>query len=117
MSASGSMDTLVNNPGIFEHRLVEETSTQIWDRTMAINGRGDSIGAKIAILGMRVRGSGSIVIMSSFADLIGELSTAYISSMVAVRLLTSSVFEEPYQIRIMATAVPQAATSCNRQAC
>ena len=90
MTAYGRLDILVNNAGIFEHGLVEETSAESWDRTMAINGKGVFLGTRTAIPAMRESGGGSIVNISSVAGLIGGLSTAYNSSKGAVRLLTKS---------------------------
>ena len=90
MTAYGRLDILVNNAGILEHGSVEQTTTESWDRTMSINGRGVFLGTRAVIPAMRESGGGSIVNISSVAGLIGGLMTAYNSSKGAVRLLTKS---------------------------
>ncbi len=87
----GKLDVLVNNAGIFRLATVEETSSELWDEIMDINGKGVFLGTKVAIPEMRKAGGGSIVNISSVAGLIGsQYSAAYGASKGAVRLLTKS---------------------------
>ena len=90
VTAYGRLDILVNNAGILEHGLVEETTSEAWDRMLDINGKGVFLGTKAVTPAMRASGGGSIVNISSVAGLIGGLNTAYNASKGAVRLLTKS---------------------------
>ena len=87
----GKLDVLVNNAGIYRTDGVEDTSEELWDLTMAINGKGVFLGTKHAIPEMRKAGGGSIINISSVAGLVGgSMAAAYIASKGAVRLFTKS---------------------------
>ena len=87
----GKLDILVNNAGIFRTEGVEETSEELWDQVMEINGKGVFLGTKHAIPEMRKAGAGSIINISSVAGLTGGVgSAAYRASKGAVRLFTKS---------------------------
>ena len=87
----GRLDVLVNNAAIFRTEGIEDTSEELWDRTMAINGKGVFLGTKHAIPEMRKAGGGSIVNISSVAGLVGNsYGAAYTASKGAVRLFTKS---------------------------
>ena len=87
----GKLDILVNNAGIYRTEKVEETSEELWDQVMDINGKGVFLGTKAAIPEMRKAGGGSIINISSVAGLVGsELSAAYGSSKGAVRIFTKA---------------------------
>ena len=87
----GKLDILVNNAGIYRTETVEETSEELWDQVMDINGKGVFLGTKAAIPEMRKAGGGSIINISSVAGLVGsELSAAYGSSKGAVRIFTKA---------------------------
>ncbi|PKB68104.1 MAG: cyclopentanol dehydrogenase [SAR202 cluster bacterium Io17-Chloro-G4] len=87
----GKLDILVNNAGIFPLGNVEETTVEIWDRVMAINGKGVFLGTKAAIPEMRKAGGGSIINLSSVAGLIGSArAAAYGATKGAVRIFTKS---------------------------
>lgn len=91
VSRFGKLDILVNNAGIFKESTVEDTSEELWDEIMDINGKGVFLGTKAAIPEMRQAGGGSIINISSVAGLIGSAnSAAYGSSKGAVRLLTKA---------------------------
>ena len=88
----GKLDVLVNNAGIYpaEPRL-EDTSEELWDRIMAINGKGVFLGTKHTIPEMRKAGGGSIINISSTAGLVGfSWEAAYTASKGAVRLFTKA---------------------------
>ena len=87
----GRLDVLVNNAAIFRTEGIEDTSEELWDRTMGINAKGVFLGTKHAIPEMRKVGGGSIVNISSVAGLVGNsFAAAYTASKGAVRLFTKS---------------------------
>ncbi len=87
----GKLDVLVNNAGILRTERVEETTGELWDLVMDINGKGVFLGTKHAIPEMRKAGGGSIINLSSVAGLVGSAeSAAYHASKGAVRLFTKS---------------------------
>ena len=89
----GKLDILVNNAGIGGQQVtLEDTTTEFWDRTLDINGKGVFLGTKAAIPAMRDAGGGSIVNISSIAGIIGSRNgnPSYAASKGAVRLLTKS---------------------------
>ena len=91
VSRFGKLDILVNNAGIFPPVSLEETSEELWDQVMDINGKGVFLGTKHAIPEMRRAGGGSIINISSTAGLVGSAQApAYSASKGAVRLLTKS---------------------------
>ena len=91
MGELGALDVLVNNAGIYNRALVEDTTLEEWERVMSVNSTGVFLGTKHAIPAMRRSGGGSIVNMSSVAGLVGSRTqTVYNASKGAVRLLTKS---------------------------
>ena len=91
MSRFGKLDVLVNNAGIFPPASIEDTTEELWDRIMDINGKGVFLGTKLAIPEMRKAGGGSIINISSVAGLRASVgAAAYGASKGAVRLLTKS---------------------------
>jgi len=81
----------VNNAGIFTLGNVEDTTVEMWDRVMAINGKGVFLGTKAVIPEMRKVGGGSIINLSSVAGLIGSArAAAYGATKGAVRIFTKS---------------------------
>ena len=91
MGEFGALDVLVNNAGIYNRALVEDTTLEEWERVMSVNSTGVFLGTKHAVPAMRRSGGGSIVNMSSVAGLVGSRTqTVYNASKGAVRLLTKS---------------------------
>ena len=91
MCELGALDVLVNNAGIYNRALVEDTTLEEWERVMSVNSTGVFLGTKHAVPAMRRSGGGSIVNMSSVAGLVGSRTqTVYNASKGAVRLLTKS---------------------------
>ena len=93
ISKYGKLDILVNNAAIMSPRgTVEATTTEIWDRFMAVNAKGVFLGTKLAIPLMRQAGGGSIINISSSAGIAPNRGTppAYSASKGAVRLFTKS---------------------------
>ena len=89
----GKLDVLVNNAGIFPPARIEDTTEELWDRVMDINGKGVFLGTKCAIPEMRKAGGGSIIITSSQFGLVGTdiADPAYIASKGAVTVFAKAV--------------------------
>ncbi len=91
VSRFGKLDILVNNAGIYPPASIEDTTEELWDRIMDINGKGVFLGTKLAIPEMRKAGGGSIINISSVAGLRASAgAAAYGASKGAVRLLAKS---------------------------
>ena len=91
-SSFGRLDILVNNAGIAVQGNIEDTSEEVWDRTMAVNAKGVFLGTKQAIPAMRRAGGGSIINISSGAGIAPAPGTSahYAASKGAVRIFTKS---------------------------
>ena len=106
VSQFGKLDVLVNNAGIFPPKPIEETSVELWDRIMDINGKGVFLGTRFVIPEMRKAGGGSIINISSTAGLRGSpTAAAYGASKGAVRLLTKSTAIQYAKDNIRANSV------------
>ena len=71
VEAYGRLDVLVNNVGFFPRATLEETTTELWDRVLAINLRGAFYCCKYAVPWMRETGGGSIVNIGSINGIQG----------------------------------------------
>ena len=103
----GGVDILVNNVGIGgaddpAHRIEEDA----FDRILSVNLKGVLNGIAAAIPGMRERGRGAIVSISSLAGIAGYHMVAYETSKAAVNRLTQStaLANAKYGIRVNAVA-------------
>ena len=104
----GTLDILVNNVGIGgggdgpAHRVDEAA----YDRIMTVNLKGTLNGIAAAVPGMRERGGGAIVNISSLAGIAGHHMVAYEMSKAAVNRLTvsSAGANAKYRIRVNAVA-------------
>lgn len=67
VQAAGRIDILINNAGIGLLAKAEDTSTELWDTTMAVNLRGPFLLAREAGRHMLARGHGRIVNLASQA--------------------------------------------------
>ena len=92
MARFGKLDILVNNAGIHLHGVLEDTSSEDWDRVMAVNSKGVFLGTKTAIPEMRKAGGGSIVNISSTSGIVAQtyVQPVYNASEGAVRIFTKS---------------------------
>jgi len=90
----GGVDILVNNATLMteEDTDVLGTSTELWDRIMAVNGRGVFLLIKYVLPHMLKAGKGSIVNVSSGSALVGDTTrVAYGASKGAINTLTKYV--------------------------
>ncbi|MGI9597037.1 MAG: SDR family NAD(P)-dependent oxidoreductase, partial [Acidimicrobiales bacterium] len=92
----GRLDVLMNNAGIFESARLLNTSTEMWDRTVAINQTGVFLGMRTAAPAMIEAGNGgSIINTSSVAGLEGVFgATAYGATKWAVTGMTKTAAKE-----------------------
>lgn len=68
----GGIDILVANAGIIPEATLDSATEALWDRTMAVNGRGMFLCCKHAAASMVARGKGAIVCLSSISAECGQ---------------------------------------------
>ena len=68
----GGLDILVANAGVIPEADLASATTEVWDRTMAVNGRGMFLCCKYAAAAMVARGGGAIVCLSSISAFAGQ---------------------------------------------
>ncbi|MDG2113770.1 MAG: SDR family NAD(P)-dependent oxidoreductase [Actinomycetota bacterium] len=90
------LDILMNNAGIFQPAQLLNTTTEMFDRTVAINQKGVFLGMRTAAKAMIAAGNGgSIINTSSVAGLEGGFgATAYGATKWAVTGMTRTVAKE-----------------------
>ena len=87
----GPITILINNAGVGVHRMVQETTTEEWERVMSINVTGPFFGIRAVAPGMKAAGGGVIVnVSSSAAFLPSSHIGVYATSKWAVRGLTKA---------------------------
>lgn len=99
---NGHISYLVNSAGIQTYGRAEDTSEELWDKTLGVNVKAMYLTAKYAIPFMRKAGGGSIVNISSVQALSNQTNVlAYATSKGAVNALTRSIAVDyaPEQIR------------------
>jgi NAD(P)-dependent dehydrogenase (short-subunit alcohol dehydrogenase family) len=90
--AVAGVDVLVNVAGIGSTHDAPGTPLELWEDVFAVNARGTFLCCKHAIPGMRERGGGAIVNVSSVAALVGlKNRAAYSASKGAVVALTRAL--------------------------
>jgi NAD(P)-dependent dehydrogenase (short-subunit alcohol dehydrogenase family) len=107
VAAWGRLDVLVNNAGISGSATNNLYDTALWDRLMAVNGRGVFLGTKYAVAAMHQTGGGSIVNLSSISGVVGQerIHCGYNASKAAVRLLTKAVAVQEGAAKIRCNSV------------
>ena len=104
----GRIDILFNNAGIQMYgkdTRLHELSTEVWDRTLAVNLRGHWLCAKYVIPSMLKQGQGCIINLASPTGLRGyEGLTAYSTSKGGITALTRAMAADysRYHIRVNA---------------
>jgi NAD(P)-dependent dehydrogenase (short-subunit alcohol dehydrogenase family) len=98
VGAYGRIDVLHNNAALTDHEFLSRDTTvteldlEVWDRTMAVNLRGQMLTCKHVVPEMVRGGGGSIINMSSGASLKGDRTrTAYGVSKAGVNALSMYV--------------------------
>jgi NAD(P)-dependent dehydrogenase (short-subunit alcohol dehydrogenase family) len=71
-AAFGRVDILVANAGIIPEANLADATAELWDRTMAVDGRGMFLSCKHAAAEMRKTGGGAIVCLSSVSGFVGQ---------------------------------------------
>ncbi len=106
----GTVSVLVLNAGIYPIVPFEETTRELWDRTMAINLTGAFMCARRALPGMREQGYGRLVGIGSSAGKAGGKRSvaAYAASKAGVMTLMKSIANEYAKYGITANALAPA---------
>lgn len=91
----GGIDLLVTAAGILESGSVEGQDLALWDRTIAVNLRGQLLVTRAILPGMQSRGRGAIVMVSSVSAAVGDREvSAYAVSKAGVSSLAKQVAAE-----------------------
>ena len=102
----GSLSVLVNNAGsLVERATLEETTEELWDRTVGVNLKSAYLCSRAALPLMRRRGGGKIVNVSSIAAKAGGGSVAYAAAKGGVEFLTRAMAKDLAPEDILVNAV------------
>ncbi len=105
-SELGDIEVLVNNAGVLIARPFQELTLEDWDATMAVNLRSLFLVTQAVLPGMRLRGRGTIVNVSSLAGRNGFAGgTAYAASKHGVLGFSRSLMLEVRKENIRVVAV------------
>lgn len=103
----GRIDILVNSAGVWEESAIETMSYSSWKRTIEINLTGTFNMCRAVVPGMKIRGRGKIINVSSTAGQRGESNHShYAASKGGVIAFTKSLGSElmPHGIRVNCVA-------------
>lgn len=102
----GPIDVLVTAAGILESGTVEGQDLALWDRTIAINLRGQLLVARAVLPMMQQLGGGSIAMVSSISAVTGDRGvSAYAVSKAGVSSLAKQIAAENAASGIRCNAV------------
>ncbi len=102
----GRLDVLVNNAGIYERALFDETSPAQWDRRLSVNLSSCFYTAKFAVPEMRKIGGGRIINVTSQLAFRGTSHGAdYVAAKAGIVGLTKALALELAKDRILVNAV------------
>jgi NAD(P)-dependent dehydrogenase (short-subunit alcohol dehydrogenase family) len=88
----GNCDILFNNAGVRSTGIIHDTSTEEWDRIMAVDVRGVYLCSRFFIPQMLEKGGGSIINNASVSGIRGDYgASAYCAAKGAVSTLTQSM--------------------------
>jgi 3-hydroxybutyrate dehydrogenase len=105
-NAFGSLDIVVNNAVVRQFGPIEEMATSAWDRSLAVNLSAAFHLIRLALPGMREKGFGRIVNVSSIYGLIGTANRAdYVTTKTALIGLTRAVALETAESGITCNAI------------
>jgi 3-oxoacyl-[acyl-carrier protein] reductase len=105
-SRLGPIDILINNAGISEPCGIEELSEELFDRTMTVNLKSAFLCTQAVLPGMRVRGFGRIVNISSGAARgAGAVGVHYNASKAAMEGMTRGYAARVVQDGVTVNAV------------
>ena len=92
VSEFGGLNILVNNEGVGDTALIEDTTKISYDRVIAITQTSVFLGEKSASAALKASGNGSVVNVSSMYGIVGGfgVSPAYHAAKGAVRTLTKN---------------------------
>lgn len=110
VAARGGIDILVNNAGILSNDKLAATDLGDWHRIMAVNVDAVLVLTRGVMAGMKARGWGRIINVSSYAAKCGGLTagTAYTVSKAAMNGLTFSAARELAGFGITVNAIAPA---------
>ncbi len=102
----GRLDVLVNNAGVYERALFDETTPEDWDRRLAINLSSCFYAAKAAVPEMRKVGGGRIISVTTQLAFRGTTHGAdYVAAKAGIVGLTKALALELAKDRILVNAV------------
>lgn len=105
-AAHGPVDLLVTCAGVCQPGYFEEVPVAVFERTMAVNYLGTVYPLKAVVPGMRQRGRGSLLLVSSGAGLVGLFGyTPYSPTKFALRGLAEALRGELRSTGIRVTIV------------
>ena len=106
LSESGRIDTLVNNAGIECPGPYEDTAEADFRRVMETNFFGPFLLTRAVLPGMRERGSGCIIMVSSLSALVGlPCSSAYTASKFALEGATECLRHEVSRFNVRVSLI------------
>lgn len=106
----GTTSVLVLNAGIYPIVPFEETTLDVWNRTLAINLTGAFLAARRALPGMREQGYGRVIGIGSSAGIAGGSRSvaAYAASKAGLMTLMKSIANEYAKVGVTANALAPA---------